>query len=82
LRSHLLAECTAREAYEATNGAAVFASGSPFAQVTLGEKTFTPGQGTCLSCIVPLFFFLIFIFLTIFWELRAIFFLFIYVCLS
>lgn len=38
-------ECTAQEAYEYTNGTAVFASGSPFAPVSVHNKNFTPGQG-------------------------------------
>lgn len=38
------AECTPDEAYTWSNGAAVFASGSPFEPVEFNGKTYVPGQ--------------------------------------
>jgi malate dehydrogenase (oxaloacetate-decarboxylating)(NADP+) len=37
-------ECTAEESYAWSGGSAIFASGSPFPPVRLGELTFVPGQ--------------------------------------
>ena len=38
------AECTSEEAYTWSNGAAVFASGSPFEPVEFKGKSLVPGQ--------------------------------------
>jgi len=39
------AECSAAEAYRWSDGRAIFASGSPFDPVPVGNKTLVPGQG-------------------------------------
>ncbi|MFK8026552.1 MAG: NAD-dependent malic enzyme [Gammaproteobacteria bacterium] len=39
------AECTAEQAYQWSNGNAIFSSGSPFDMVEYKEKTLKPGQG-------------------------------------
>ena len=39
------AECTAEQAYEWSDGRAIFTSGSPFDAVEMGGKTHQPGQG-------------------------------------
>jgi malate dehydrogenase (oxaloacetate-decarboxylating)(NADP+) len=38
-------ECTANQAYEWSNGKAIFASGSPFGEIEFDGKTYKPGQG-------------------------------------
>jgi malate dehydrogenase (oxaloacetate-decarboxylating)(NADP+) len=38
-------ECTAQQAYRWSEGRAIFASGSPFEPVSLGNTTLVPGQG-------------------------------------
>ena len=39
------AECTAQQAYEWTDGRAIFTSGSPFSEVIVNGTRFKPGQG-------------------------------------
>jgi malate dehydrogenase (oxaloacetate-decarboxylating)(NADP+) len=42
---HSKAECTAEQAYTATDGRALFACGSPYAPVPVGSKVMVPRQG-------------------------------------
>ena len=39
-------ECTAEEAYQWSQGRAIFASGSPFPPVRFDDKTFSPARAT------------------------------------